>query len=537
MSQGSDYRPSPDLPYPSVRQPVLARDVVATSQPLAAQAGLRMLLEGGNAVDAAIAAAIALTVVEPTGNGIGSDAFAIVWDGSELHGLNASGRSPSRLDAERLLAAGSIGRLGWDAVTVPGAVSAWVELSRRHGRLPFSDLFGPAVTYAEEGFPVSPGIAAAWGTVASVLGSRPDFAAAFLTDGRAPRAGEAWRSAAQASTLRSIAESRGEEFYLGSLADAMVSFAEAQGAPLRHDDLATHRAEWVGTISTDFDGVTLHEIPPNGQGLAALIALGVLRHSAVADAPLDSADWFHLQIEAMKLGFADAHRYVADPEHLDIDVSALLDDGYLAERAKKIDPRRAGDPGHGRPRPGGTVYLTAADSDGMMVSFIQSNYQGFGSGVVVPGTGISLTNRGSCFSLRPGHPNVVAGGKRPFNTIIPGFLMSPSGPLASFGVMGGPMQPQGHLQMTLRLALHDQNPQAASDAPRWQVTGGLGVNLEPGFEPGVVEELRSRGHDISVTRPEQSFLYGGAQLIARLPGGAGYIAGSDHRKDGQAVGF
>ena len=525
------------LPYPSSRQPVMARNVVATSQPLAAQAGLQMLARGGNAVDAALAAAITLCVVEPTGNGIGSDAFAILWDGERLHGLNASGRSPARLDVERLLRAGRIEQIGWDGVTVPGAVSAWVELSRRHGRLPFGELFEPAVRYAEDGFPVSPVTANAWQAAARTLGARPDYAAAFLVDGRAPLAGETWRSPAQAATLRAIAETRGEAFYRGELADAMVAFAQAEGAALRHDDLDSHSVEWVDTLSTGFAGFELHEIPPNSQGLAALIALGVLRHTPLAETAVDSVDWLHLQLEAMKLGFADAHRYVADPDHLDLDVGLLLDDGYLAERARLIDLRRASDPGHGSPRPGGTVYLSTADETGMMVSFIQSNYRGFGSGVVVPGTGIALNNRGLGFSLEEGHPNRVAGGKRPFNTIIPGFLMAAGEPLASFGVMGGPMQPQGHLQVALRLALHGQNPQAASDAPRWQVTDGLGVNVEPGFAAGVLEELRLRGHRLNVTTSDQAMLYGGAQVIARLPGGAGYIAGSDHRKDGQAVGF
>jgi len=537
VSTVSSYRPSPELPYPSARQPVLARNVVATSQPLAAQAGLRMLLRGGNAVDAAIATAAALCVVEPTGNGLGSDAFAILWDGAALHGLNSAGRSPTRLDSARLLSQGAIDGLGWDGVTVPGAVASWVELSRAHGRLPFAELLEPAVSYAADGFPVSPGIASAWHRAGKVLGARADFAAAFLPGGAAPRPGEIWRFPAQAHSLELIAASDGEAFYRGELADAIVAAAEVEGAAMRHDDLASHRAEWVGTIATRFAGHELHEIPPNCQGLAAVIALGVLRHTDLANTSVDSADWLHLQLEAMKLGFADAHRYVADSEHLDVNVGDLLDDGYLAARARQVDMARASDPGHGAPRPGGTVYLTTADRDGMMVSFIQSNYQGFGSGVVVPATGISLQNRGLGFSLEAGHPNVVAGNKRPFNTIIPGFLMGPSGPVASFGVMGGPMQPQGHVQMVVRMLLQQQNPQAASDAPRWQVVAGSRVNVEPGFDADVLEELRRRGHDVKVTEPEESYLYGGAQLIAALPDGDGYIAGSDHRKDGQAVGF
>lgn len=537
MSEGLAYRPSFDLPYRSARQPVMASNVVSTSQPLAAQAGLRMLLAGGNAVDAALATAIALTVLEPTGNGLGSDAFAIVWDGSSLHGLNASGRAARAIDAEGFLQAGSMRRIGWDAVTVPGAVSAWVEASRRFGRLEFATLFEPAIHYAEEGFPVSPSIARGWATSLKVLGVRPDFAAAFSRDGAAPAAGERWRFPDQARSLRLIAESGGDAFYRGELADAIVAAARAEGGPMRHEDLAEHSADWVGTVATGFAGGELHEIPPNGQGLAALLALGVLRHTGLLEYTVDSADWLHVQIEAMKLALADAHRYVADPDHMDVSVAELLDDGYLAARAASIDMAAAADPAHGAPRPGGTVYLTAADRDGMMVSFIQSNYYGFGSGVVVPGTGISLQNRGLGFTLERGHPNVVAGGKRPFHTIIPGFIMANGAPLASFGVMGGPMQAQGHVQMTVRLLAHDQNPQAASDAPRWQVLAGREVVVEPGFGDAVLADLTARGHHLKQTPPEQSFSYGGAQLIARLPGDAGYIAGSDHRKDGQAVGF
>lgn len=528
---------SPDLPYPSVRQPVMARNVVATSQPLAAQAGLRMLDRGGNAVDAALATAIALTVVEPTGNGIGADAFAIVWDGNELRGLNASGRSPAAYTAERFAGQERVPLRSWEAVTVPGAVSAWVALSERFGALPFEALFEPAIGYAEGGFPVSPLVARGWRTAETVFAEHPDFVAAFLPGGKAPRAGDTWRFPEQARTLAAIAETKGEAFYRGALAEAMVADAKKHGASLALDDLANHRADWVDTISTAFHGVELHEIPPNGQGLAALLALGILRHHPLADAPIDSADFAHLQIEAMKLAFADAHRYVADPCAMDVDVRALLDDGYLAERARMIDPARAGDPGHGTPKPGGTVYLAAADAAGRMVSYIQSNYYGFGSGVVVPGTGISMQNRGAGFVLEEGHPNRVGSWKRPYHTIIPGFLTRGGAPLASLGVMGGPMQPQGHMQMVVRMVLHGQNPQAASDAPRWQVLSGRNVSFEPGWSSEVLDELRDRGHEVKRSTPEESFAFGGAQIIQRLDSGDGYVAGSDHRKDGHAVGF
>ena len=526
----------PTTPYPSQRMPVLARNVVATSQPLAASAGLRMLLAGGNAVDAAIAAAMALTVVEPTSNGLGSDAFAILWDGRALHGLNASGRSPRALTPERFAGLDAIPLRSEDAVTVPGAVSAWIELHRRFGSLPLERIAGPAIAYAREGFPVSPNTARAWSFAEQAYADRPDFGAAFLPNGRAPRAGETWRFPDQAATLEAIVASEGEAFYRGELAERIAAHVRAGGGLLSEQDLAEHRPDWVGTISTGFAGHELHEIPPNGQGLAALIALGILRHTDVADHAPDSVAALHLQIEAMKLAFADAHRYVADPDHLDLPPADLLDDGYLAERARLIDPRRAGAPTHGVPTRGGTVYLASADAEGRMVSFIQSNYYGFGSGVVVPGTGISLQNRGAGFTLEAGHPNQVGPAKRPFHTIIPAFLTRAGVPDMSFGVMGGPMQPQGHVQMVLRTVAWGQNPQAAADAPRWRVVEGRTVALESHVGDATAQALRDLGHDVTASAPEHSFAFGGAQLIRRLPDG-GYVAGSDPRKDGQAIGF
>lgn len=526
----------PTTPYPSQRMPVLAANVVATSQPLAASAGLRMLIAGGNAVDAAIATAMALTVVEPTSNGLGSDAFAIVWDGHALHGLNASGRSPRALTPERFAGLDAVPLRGEDAVTVPGAVSGWIELHRRFASLPLERLAAPAIDYARNGFPVSPITARAWKTAERAFGDRADFAAGFLPNGRAPEAGRRWRYPEQAETLEAIVATGGEAFYRGSLADRIVEHVRSGGGLLDGEDLASHRADWVGTLSTSFRGHELHEIPPNGQGLAALIALGLLRHTEIAEHEPDSVEALHLQIEAMKLAFADAYRYVGDPDHLDVAPNDLLDDGYLAERARAIDPRRAGEPAHGVPRRGGTVYLTAADAQGRMISFIQSNYYGFGSGVVVPGTGISLQNRGAGFTLEAGHPNQVGPGKRPFHTIIPAFLTASGRPDMSFGVMGGPMQPQGHLQMTLRTVLWGQNPQAAADAPRWRVVEGRTVAVESSAGTAAIEGLRELGHDVTASAPEASFAFGGAQLIRRLPDG-GYVAGSDPRKDGLAIGF
>ena len=524
-------------PYTSRRTPLLARQVVATSQPLAAQAGLRMLLRGGNAVDAAIAAAAALTVVEPTSNGLGADLFAIVWDGTRLHGLNASGRSPRALTPERFAGLDAVPERGWDAVTVPGAVSGWVELWRRFGRLPFADLFEPAVAYAREGFPLSPITALAWEASAKAFADAPDWQRDFAPGGRVPSSGETWRFVEQARTLEAIAASEGQAFYVGTIADAIVDHARAHGALLDATDLADQRVDWVGTLATGWCGHELHEIPPNGQGVAALAALGILRHVPGFDGlAVDSLPWLHLQVEATKLALADAYRWVADPDHMrEVTAADLLDDDYLAGRARLIDPDRAGDPGHGAPRRGGTVYLTTADGDGKMVSLIQSNYRGFGSGVVVPGTGVALQNRGAGFVLDVGHPNRVAGGKRPFHTIIPAFVTAAGAARCSFGVMGGPMQAQGHLQMMLRMVGHGQNPQAAIDAPRWRVVAGRALAVETGFPAATLDGLRALGHDLHPSAPDAGFAFGGAQAIWR--GADGYVAGSDPRKDGQAVGY
>lgn len=524
-------------PYPSRRSAVVADNMVATSQPLAAQAGIAMLARGGNAVDAALATAIALTVVEPTGNGIGSDAFAILWDGEGLHGLNASGRAPASWTAERFAGRKSLPYRGWDSVTVPGAVSAWVELSDRFGKLPFADLFAPAIRYAEEGFPVSPVIATLWGRAAQELKDQPGFAETFMPGGAAPRAGTYFASPGHARSLRLIAETKGKAFYEGILAEEIAAFAAKHDAALTVADMAAHEADWCGTLSKSYRGTVLHEIPPNGQGIAALMGLGLLQHTELADLDADDPRALHLQIEAMKLALRDAEAFVADPAHMrTVTAADLLDDGYLAERARLIDPDRATDFGAGAPKSGGTVYLATADAAGMMVSFIQSNYAGFGSGVVVPGTGIALQNRGAGFSLNPAHQNFVGGGKRPFHTIIPGFLMGQDAPLMSFGVMGGPMQAQGHVQMVLRTQLWGQDVQMAADAPRWRVTEGLGVACETTLPDSTIETLRQMGHAVTLETPDNAFGFGGAQLIHRL-GARGYAGGSDPRKDGAAMGF
>jgi gamma-glutamyltranspeptidase/glutathione hydrolase len=523
-----------NFPYPSQRMPVLAKNVVATSQPLAAQAGLSMLARGGNAVDAGLAAAITLTVVEPVANGIGSDVFAILWDGKGLVGLNASGRSPAGWTPERFAGKKAMPQFGWDSVTVPGCVSAWVELSKRYGRLPFEALFEAGIRYARESYMVSPITAASWARQAPNFKGFSEFCWTFLPKDRAPFEGERFYCPQQAETLEEIAATKGESFYRGALAERIALASRSEDGAMTEEDLAAHRCDWVDPISVEYRGYELHEMPPNGQGIAALIALGILRNFDVSSFPVDSADSLHLQIEAMKLAFADTWRNVADPAFMKVTPAEMLDPAYLTRRAKLIDMKRAQDPGPGVPRDGGTVYLTAADANGMMLSFIQSNYKGFGSGIVVPGTGISMQNRGAGFVLKPGHPNEVGPRKRPFHTIIPGFLTRAGQPVMSFGVMGGNMQPQGHIQMITRLVDYNQNPQSCSDAPRWIVNGDFTVSLEDDVSATVKEELTRRGHRI-VSSEVTAFGFGGAQLIHRLDDG--YCGASDHRKDGYAIGY
>jgi gamma-glutamyltranspeptidase / glutathione hydrolase len=532
--------------YASQRSPVFARNVVSTSHPLAAQAGLRMIQAGGNAVDAAIATAAMMTLVEPCSNGLGSDAFCILWDpaSGRLHGLNASGHAPAawtpgyfhqRYGAE----AKTPPKRGWDSVTVPGAVAGWVALSQRFGKLPFADLLAPAIEVAERGYAVPVIVQQKWRNAASLpeLTQQPGFAEHFLPRGREPAVGERFALPAAARTLQRIARTRGEDFYRGEIAQAIAAHAREYGGAMTAADLAAWQPEWVEPIAQDYAGHTLHEIPPNGQGIAALIALGILRHVDLASLPVDSCASQHLQIEAMKLAFADVYRFVAEPRAMTLTPAQMLDPAYLAARAKLIDPRRAQDFGPGHAPQGGTVYLSAADAGGMMVSFIQSNYMGFGSGVVVPGWGISLQNRGHGFTLDESRENVVGPGKRPFHTIIPAFVTRQGEPVMSYGVMGGDMQPQGHLQTLVRMLDYRQQPQAACDAPRWRVNGGR-VNAEPGFDPATVQALRELGHEV-LPFSDSYQDYGAGQFIWRLgePDVDGYAAASDPRRDGQAAGF
>jgi len=522
-----------DCPYPSNRSPVFAKNLVATSQPLAVQAGINTLKSGGNAVDAAIATAITLTVVEPNNNGIGSDAFAIIWDGVALHGLNASGRSPAALSSGRFAGQGQMPVLGWDAVTIPGAVSAWVEMSSRFGNLPFDQLFDDAIQYATHGFQVGPITGFYWQFAEKRFKDFKPFMNTFMINGKAPLIGEVMQLPDHALTLKAIAESKGDAFYRGALAQAMVDDSNDQGGTLTMKDLSDHQCDWVRTISTTLNQTCLHEIPPNGQGLMALIGLGILDRLDVGKYDLDSANSVHLQIEAIRIAYAQIERHLADIDHMLVTPEQLLADEFLTTRASEISLEKT------NPTPtifetsSDTVYLTAADATGMMVSMIQSNYRGFGSGIVIPGTGISLQNRGSGFVLEDGHPNQVGGGKRPYQTIIPGFAMENGEPRMSFGVMGGHMQAQGHLQMMVRIFVHQQNPQAASDAPRWHLREDGKVALEMGFARDVADDLADRGHDIIVDSPAD--IFGGAQLIYRMRDG--YCGGSDHRKEGLVAGF
>jgi len=521
------------LPYPSRRQPLFANDVVSTSQPLATQAGVAMLARGGNAVDAALATAITLTLVEPCSNGIGSDLFAILWDGRELVGLNASGRAPAAWTPERFKGRRMPER-GWETVTIPGAVSGWVALSQRYGKLPFGDLFEPAIRYARDGYAVSPVVAEKWRLAATIMPQGLGWQDHFLPHGRAPLPGERFRSPDMARTLEAIARTRGEAFYRGELAEAMAAHAQAHGGGHVPRDFAAHTVDWVTPLGHGYRGYTVHEIPPNGQGIAALMALGILSQFDLAAHAPDSVASQHLQIEAMKLAFADAYRYVADRAYMRVTPEALLDDAYLAQRARLIDQSRAQDFGPGEPPRAGTVYLCAADRGGLMVSLIQSNYMGFGSGVVVPGTGISLQNRGAGFTTRPEHANTVAPGKRPYHTIIPGFVTRDGAPYAAFGVMGGPIQPPGHVQTLVRLIDYRNNPQAALDAPRWKVNADQSVDLEGSASPELRAGLIGLGHRLASV-PDTYMDFGAGQFVVRADDG--YVAASDPRRDGQAAGF
>lgn len=528
------------LPYPSRRSPVIAKNgIVCSSQPLAAQAGLDMLKAGGNAVDAIIATAAMLTVVEPCSNGIGGDAFAIVWDRGRLQGYNGSGRAPAGLTYDRVRAAGHsvMPQRGWLAVTVPGIPRAWADLHTKYGRLDFQQVLAPAIAAARDGYAVTPVIARAWAGGVRIQQDckGPEFGSwfdVFAPGGKPPAAGDIWGSPAHATTLERIAASHADDFYTGDLAGKIAAFARETGGVMTVDDLAAHSARWVDPIHTKYQDYEVWEIPPNGQGLAALIALNILEKDGLSALDRETDDVYHLQIEAMKLAFTDAFRYIADPEVVPVPTEGLLSKSYAAKRRTLIGEKAAVyQPGS--PKSGDTVYLCAADRDGMMVSYIQSNRSGFGSGVVVPGTGIALHNRGWDFVLEPDHPNVVAPGKRPYHTIIPGFLTQNGQPCGPFGIMGGLMQPQAHMQVMQHTIEWGLNPQAALDAPRWMVEGDR-VFVERSVAPKIVEGLRARGHDVHVAT--ESTPFGRGQFIRRLPSGA-LVAGCEPRADSLAAAY
>ncbi|MFB5190545.1 gamma-glutamyltransferase [Alicyclobacillus fastidiosus] len=522
-------------PHPSRRTAVYARKgMVATSHPLAAAAGLQVLQQGGNAIDAAVATAAALTVVEPTSNGIGSDSFAIVWHKGQMYGLNGSGVAPAGLSLEELSRRGhqEMPKFGWMPVTVPGTPRAWADLVERFGKLPLRQVLDPAISLARDGHPVSPIAAKYWAVAANRFASTlqgPEFEHWFKTftfDGRAPKPGETFSSPGHARTLELIGESGAKAFYEGELADAIDRFARETGGLITKADLAAHTSDWVTPVSVDYRGYDVWELPPNGQGIVALMALNILKGYDFSN--MDDRERTHLQLEALKLAFEDGRRHIADPRQADIPLAELLSDAHAQQQRARIgDQALLPDPG--APVLGGTVYLATADGEGNMVSYIQSNYMGFGSGVVVPGTGIALQNRGHNFSMDPNHKNALAPGKRPYHTIIPGFLTKDGQPIGPFGVMGGFMQPQGHVQVMMNTIDFGMNPQAALDAPRWQWMEDRRVTIEGSYGDEVVEDLRARGHEVEIASDAGGF--GRGQIIWRTDEG-NLVGGTEPRTDG-----
>jgi gamma-glutamyltranspeptidase / glutathione hydrolase len=526
--------------------------MAATSHPLATQVALDVLKAGGSAVDAAIAANAALGLMEPVGNGIGGDLFAIVWDPKtrKLHGYNGSGRSPKSLTLEYLRQQGltHIPKHGPLPVSVPGCVDGWFALHGRFGKLPMPSVLEPAIRYAREGHPVAETIAFYWARSVPALSRFPGFTEQFTIKGRAPARGELWKNPHLAGTLEKIAQGGRDAFYKGDIARVVADYIKAQGGFLSYEDLATHAGEWVGPVSTKYRGYDVWELPPNTQGIAALQMLNILEGFDLKAAGFGSVEHVHLFTEAKKLAFEDRAKYYADPHFARIPVRELVSKKYAAARRKLIDPKKATpryDAGNPALRQGDTIYLATADDSGMMVSLIQSNYRGMGSGMTPPGLGFILQDRGELFSLIPGQANTYAPGKRPFHTIIPAFITKDGEPWLSFGVMGGDMQPQGHVQIVLNLIDFGMNLQEAGDAPRIYHTVGSeltgetdessGLFLESGFPPETVRALAQRGHKTGTT----SGPYGGYQAIRRdvTPAGRVWVGASESRKDGQAAGY
>ncbi len=535
------------------RSEVLAGNgMVATSQPLATQAALDVLKAGGNAIDAAIAANAMLALVEPTGCGIGGDLFAIVWDAEseQLYGLNGSGRSPQNLSLEWFHEQGmeSIPTFGPLAVSTPGAVDGWFTLHERFGSTPMPDLLAPAIRYARQGYPVTEVIQYVWNGYADILGRYDNFRETFLPNGRAPEKGEIFKNPDLANTLEMIAEGGRDAFYKGEIARTIARTVQDLGGFLAYEDLAAHHAEWVDPVSTNYRGYDVWELPPNGQGIAALQILNILEGYDISSMGFGSEEYLHTFIEAKKLAYEDRARYYADPDFYQTPVEQLISKEYAAERRALIDPEEAARTyDAGELETTNTIYLTVADAEGNMVSLIQSNYSGMGSGVVPEGLGFSLQNRGTFFNIRPGdddHPNRYAPGKRPFHTIIPAFVTVDGEPYMSFGVMGGGMQPQGHAQIIVNMVDFGMNLQEAGDAPRlrhrgsssptgYQMTDGGRVYLEPGFDPDVLLGLVKRGHRLGTAVGD----FGGYQAILRRPDNGVYVGASESRKDGQAAGY
>jgi gamma-glutamyltranspeptidase/glutathione hydrolase len=535
----------------ATRSEVIAQHGMAcTSQPLATQVAVDVLKAGGTAVDAAIAANATIGLMEPTGNGVGGDLFAIVWDGNKLHGLNATGRSPRELTLDHFQEQGldRVPSFGPLSVSVPGCVDGWCELHERFGKLSLKKILAPAIRYAREGFPVSPVIAEGWAGGGEHLKEYPGFAETFMPGGKAPRAGEVFRNPGLADTLDRIARRGRKGFYEGEVAQRIAEYMARQGGFLSEQDLVDHRSDWVEPISTDYRGYDVWELPPNGQGIAALQILNVLEAYDLASMGFGSTEYMHLFTEAKKLAFEDRARYYADPDFFSTPVERLVSKEYAAERRALISLEKAADRyAGGLPQleTGDTIYLTVADERGMMVSLIQSNYRGFGSGMTPEGLGFVLQNRGELFDLTPGRPNSYAPRKRPFHTIIPAFVTKEGQPWMSFGVMGGDMQPQGHVQVLVNLIDFGMSLQEAGDAPRMhhvgsseptgeRMTDGGSLNLEPGFAPEVVEALQAKGHTIG---EEPTAYFGGFQGILWDAVNRVYLGASESRKDGQAAGY
>jgi len=523
-------------PYPSRRRVIFAKNgMVATSQPLAAQAGIDILKGGGNAIDAAIATAACLTVVEPTSNGIGGDAFALVWHKNRLHGLNASGPAPSAISADLLRKKSyqKMPEFGWIPVTVPGVPSAWAHLSRKFGCLPLSQVLAPAIKYANEGYPVSPVVSNLWKKAFQRYYKYIDeevfqyWFETFAPENKTPEPGEIWRLPEQGQTLQMMAETDCSTFYQGEIAKKVDSFSKQYGGYLRFEDLASFEPEWVEPIKINYKGYDVWEIPPNGQGLIALLTLNILNEFNFTSR--DTVETFHTLIEAMKLAFADGKKYITDNQEMSKQLIENLLNSSYAKKRKQLISDYANNPHPGKPGGSETVYLATADSDGNMVSYIQSNYIGFGSGLVVPGTGIALQNRGANFSLDPTHANVLKPGKRTYHTIIPGFLTKENRAIGPFGVMGAFMQPQGHVQLLTNIIDFKLNPQAALDAPRWQWVEDKKIRIEQNFPGHIAEALERKGHILEGALDSGGF--GRGQMIWKDTNGV--LAGAtEPRADG-----